>query len=790
MFRRRPIPLCTTLGLHAAVAPLQTPPTSGLSQLRWCASGFFTDERMLTTNGLKLNEYADELYQLVRGGDIKAWSIHGPPGSGKTALCETAARRHPGEMQFHPTVADAVAEWQRVGSKLFFQKINLIDDAQVFNPCGNGAHEAFLVDGRAEKNSTVFTGFFTRETSPVSQQWIFLDGVFANSAETAEWFQRGLRSVGCNDSGSFVDYCVAATNNHAPLLNKIGESVSKLPVEDRSQLLKSKSLQVKLVHDSIKTFRLFEANGLNEITPEVEGIVRRLTIHGSATVGMIERGLVSGGLFTPVTSRSLEFPAAKYLRVVQMLEYYGAVQLAHPLQWALCPPIHKVWLGGAKKSLEDLSATARTPSIAIDVLLATLPCIRPDRVHELYGGTPAPVVDARRGGPHENPQRDCLVATVRDLAARCSWKLDSEPEPLLDSRTTPHKYDWKVSVNSSPDFHFEFLSEPTARWDGACSAQKQQREEEVKEPNGHPTVIGRPHAGAVEDGNTPRTFVGAFAERHLRWELPAFNQSAANRKSMHCTVGFLAPSFPTVTEANISSLEEAIDVQRTHLKKVECHQVGKGGEGAWCLIHFVSHTNLVLWYKHPGTDVARFDLLCNGVLRRYDANAHALVDLHRDWLKDLAQTEAVEAVLTAHLRFEQSVRDLTVDEIDRLDLNLPAEDRFALHNHLAALKPVEAYYVFVTLPSHDDPIVIDVAHVLKKEGLPKTIDGLRVAVKKELENTLKDYGISALVVYGPGEKKEGAPHTKVSTPLQYAQEEKPYHVEVSLPDVLVDVGPK
>jgi hypothetical protein len=134
----------------------------------------------------------------------------------------------------------------------------------------------------------------------------------------------------------------------------------------------------------------------------------------------------------------------------------------------------------------------------------------------------------------------------------------------------------------------------------------------------------------------------------------------------------------------------------------------------------------------------------------------------------LPSTEALEPQMWRYLRIMAQARPFR-------------RVKSSFHVASIALEPVETYYVYVKPPSTNDPIVTDVAGVLRKEDLSRTIDGLREAVKKKLDLELKCYGLSALVVYGPGEKKAGGrPHRGVHpTEVCTRAEALPYRREPS-----------
>ena len=89
----------------------------------------------------------------------------------------------------------------------------------------------------------------------------------------------------------------------------------------------------------------------------------------------------------------------------------------------------------------------------------------------------------------------------------------------------------------------------------------------------------------------------------------------------------------------------------------------------------------------------------------------------------------------------------------------------------------EPFYVRVRLPG-DLVVATDVGTTLREGKLPCTVDGLKKALMKDLPVALRDIDISRLTVYPPGETKGSVAYTKMSTPLESAEEERPYHVDV------------
>jgi hypothetical protein len=89
------------------------------------------------------------------------------------------------------------------------------------------------------------------------------------------------------------------------------------------------------------------------------------------------------------------------------------------------------------------------------------------------------------------------------------------------------------------------------------------------------------------------------------------------------------------------------------------------------------------------------------------------------------------------------------------------------------------YYVKVALPNVTEPVTTDVGATLRKEGLSMTVDGLKDAVKKELEDNGYKANVFTMKVYPPGKARGAKAYAKMSTPLEGASEEQPYHVEVA-----------
>jgi len=95
--------------------------------------------------------------------------------------------------------------------------------------------------------------------------------------------------------------------------------------------------------------------------------------------------------------------------------------------------------------------------------------------------------------------------------------------------------------------------------------------------------------------------------------------------------------------------------------------------------------------------------------------------------------------------------------------------------------PVNApIYCRVELPDKTT-VSTDVAATLRKEDLPRTVDGLKKALLREFERDAAFLGKSVrhLKVYPPGKERATEQYAKMSTPLAAAPEEAPYHVVVS-----------
>ena len=83
-------------------------------------------------------------------------------------------------------------------------------------------------------------------------------------------------------------------------------------------------------------------------------------------------------------------------------------------------------------------------------------------------------------------------------------------------------------------------------------------------------------------------------------------------------------------------------------------------------------------------------------------------------------------------------------------------------------------------------VTTDVAATLRKEDLPRTVDGLKKAVLKNRHHRiLKDKCVADLKVYPPGKERgeeaygSGATVGDVDTAVVAAPEEAPYHVVVT-----------
>ena len=97
-------------------------------------------------------------------------------------------------------------------------------------------------------------------------------------------------------------------------------------------------------------------------------------------------------------------------------------------------------------------------------------------------------------------------------------------------------------------------------------------------------------------------------------------------------------------------------------------------------------------------------------------------------------------------------------------------------NFLATHVPERPIYdCRVELPDKTT-VSTDVAATLRKEDLPRTVDGLKEALKKKLADELHGIGISRLTVYPAGKARANEQYAKMSTPLAAAPEEAPYDV--------------
>jgi len=94
------------------------------------------------------------------------------------------------------------------------------------------------------------------------------------------------------------------------------------------------------------------------------------------------------------------------------------------------------------------------------------------------------------------------------------------------------------------------------------------------------------------------------------------------------------------------------------------------------------------------------------------------------------------------------------------------------------------FYCRVELPD-ETTVSTDVAATLRKDDLPRTVDGLKKALKKKLADELHGIGISRLTVYPPGKERgeeaygSGATVGDVDTAVVAASLSAPYHVVVT-----------
>ena len=92
-----------------------------------------------------------------------------------------------------------------------------------------------------------------------------------------------------------------------------------------------------------------------------------------------------------------------------------------------------------------------------------------------------------------------------------------------------------------------------------------------------------------------------------------------------------------------------------------------------------------------------------------------------------------------------------------------------------------AFYVRVQLPGAADAVTTDVAATLRKEDLPRTVDGLKEAVLKKFEKDPDFQGKSVrhLRVYPPGKEKGAAPLGDLDDIQATPRKDEPYHVVVA-----------
>lgn len=590
---------------------------------------YFTEQYRSSSGGVNVDAAVNQLYTLMawRYEAFKTFTLRGPPGCGKTTVLRSTANKHPMECVYYKVPGAALRAWE--GNKTaFFDKVNLIDEAQAL-PEYPGFDE-FLADAREAPKPTVFSGTFSHVFSPGSGCWLFLDGRFGDKDQTSKWFRDGLHSLGLTVTDSFVSYCIAVTDCHAPLLNNIGyflqEERDPYFGKNRHDILSAEKKQVELVMEAIRDHRLFRKNGKNAVAGCVKPIVEDIVTVGSAETTFDHRAVrtaVTGGLFVPITQakrqkgvREQQNPGP--LCIVEQLSSDVAlpVQLAHPAQWSLCEPIHEIW---------SQQHPMQVPSCPIDVLLATLPCLPPAAVQDMYfhpnflpnqrTNDPVTCLEGETGSPREDRQKTLFRTSLRTVADRCGWSLTEEDEPKTGAKADSnrnHRYDLKLTLGQT-DIGLEFLCGHRS-WGEPYTHAKKKSGPRV------PVKVSRSHAHNLGDD---LSFIGDFAEHHLRWEMPSFSGPvAAAHQCM--TVAFLGPSFDEVGHAQITELETAIDNQREHLKKQKLHA---GTEVPWCVVHFVSHANIMVWYKPSGGQAKMHRVVGNGVPQRFDTVNEVVVAL-------------------------------------------------------------------------------------------------------------------------------------------------------------------
>jgi len=169
-----------------------------------------------------------------------------------------------------------------------------------------------------------------------------------------------------------------------------------------------------------------------------------------------------------------------------------------------------------------------------------------------------------------------------------------------------------------------------------------------------------------------------------------------------------------------------------------------------------------------------------GQHKRYNKSC-VVVSFHTNGLPDLGkyETDIPVVAVAPHPRFGWS--QLLVKwhtgtvTLSRFGIPMDRHGNF-LATHVPE-RPI--YYCRVELPD-ETTVSTDVAATLRKEDLPRTVDGLKKALLKECPHRiLKDKYVADLKVYPPGKERGNEQYAKMSTPLAAAPEEAPYHVFVS-----------